>query len=107
VKAAVGDRRTDPRWRRDGRELFYVASDNKLMAVPIQVTPDTSTPTPGGPVALFPTLFARGANVNIGWMSRQQYAVTADGRFLINVAADEPATSPMTIVHNWTVGLKQ
>ncbi len=38
VSAAGG---VQPRWRRDGHELFYVAPDGRLMAVPIRLTPDT------------------------------------------------------------------
>ena len=33
-----------PRWRRDGQELFYVAPDNRLMAAPIRVAPGTQGP---------------------------------------------------------------
>ena len=33
-----------PRWRRDGRELFYVTPDNRLMAMPIQWEPSSSNP---------------------------------------------------------------
>ena len=41
----------DPRWGRDGKELFYVAADGKLMAV--SVTPDAITFAPGVPQPLF------------------------------------------------------
>ena len=40
VSAAGG---VQPRWRRDGRELFYVAPDTRLMAVPLRLAPDTHT----------------------------------------------------------------
>jgi Tol biopolymer transport system component len=40
---------SQPRWRRDGRELFYVAPDNRLMAVPIRVMSDTHALDVGGP----------------------------------------------------------
>jgi hypothetical protein len=93
---------TDPRWRRDGQELFYVAPDGKLMAVPIQVTADTHILSPGTPVALFPTRFATGANIALGsLLSRPQYAVAADGRFLMNVTAEDTTPSPITLVLNW------
>jgi Tol biopolymer transport system component len=97
----------DPRWRRDGRELFYVAPDGKLMAVAIQVETDGRTVSPGAPVALFPTRFASGANVNVGFNSRPQYAVAPDGRFLMNVTVDDPTPSPITIVLNWATALKK
>jgi Tol biopolymer transport system component len=97
-----------PRWRRDGQELFFVAPDNRLMAAPIRVAPGTKALEAGAPVALFPTRLATGVNiVPAGFQARAQYAVAADGRFLMNVSADEGVTSPITIVQNWMVGLKK
>jgi serine/threonine protein kinase/Tol biopolymer transport system component len=97
-----------PRWRRDGLELFYVAPDNRLMAVPIRIAPDTHALEPGAPVALFSTRLATGAFiVTSGFQARAQYAVAADGRFLMNVSADEGVTSPITIVQNWMAGLSR
>jgi Tol biopolymer transport system component len=97
-----------PRWKRDGHELFYVAPDTRLMAVPIRLAPDPHTLEAGAPVALFPTRLATGGNVvGTGFLARPQYAVAPDGRFLMNVAADEAVTSPITIVQNWTAALKK
>jgi Tol biopolymer transport system component len=97
-----------PRWRRDGHELFYVAPDTRLMAVPISLAPDSHALEAGTPVALFPTRLATGGNApTAGFQARAQYAVASDGRFLMNIAADEAVTSPITIVQNWTVGLKK
>jgi hypothetical protein len=51
---------------------------------------------------------ATGGNIAAsGFIARAQYAVAADGRFLMNVAADDAVTSPITIVQNWTAGLKK
>jgi len=86
---------TQPRWRRDGQELFYVAPDGMLMAVPIQVHGPTIDS--GAPVGLFQTRISGGSTGGI----KQQYAVAADGRFLINVATEESTVSPITIVQNW------
>jgi hypothetical protein len=95
-----------PRWRGDGQELFYVTLDNRLMAAPIRVSPDARTLAPGAPVALFATRLAIAGNVGIGgYISRAQYAVASDGRFLMLVAPED--TSPITIVQNWTAGLKK
>jgi hypothetical protein len=97
-----------PRWRRDGQELFYLAPDNRLMAAPIRVAPGTKALEAGAPVPLFTTKLATGVNiVPAGFQARAQYAVAADGRFLMNVSADEGVISPITIVQNWTVGLKK
>ena len=95
-----------PRWRRDGRELFYVAPDNRLMAVPIRLGSIAGAVDAGAPVALFPTHLASGAGIGSGgYTLSAQYAVAADGRFLMNVAVDEGVTSPITIVLNWEAAL--
>jgi hypothetical protein len=95
-----------PRWRHDGHELFYVAPDNRMMAVPIRVAADGRTLSSDVPVALFATRLTTGNTGGAGFLSRAQYAVAPDGRFLLNVSADDPAASPIRIVQNWTVGLK-
>jgi hypothetical protein len=87
---------TQPRWRPDGKELYYIAPDAKLMAVPIAA--NGSTLQPGTPVALFQTrIYGGGGNVNV----RQQYDVARDGRFLINVATGDAGASPITLLLNW------
>jgi hypothetical protein len=95
-----------PRWRRDGHELFYVAPDTRLMAGPIRLASDKHTLERGTPVALFPTRLATGGNIPAaGFQARAQYAVAADGRFLMNIAADEAVTSPINVVLNWQSAL--
>jgi hypothetical protein len=97
-----------PRWKRDGHELFYVAPDTRLMAVPIRLAPDPHTLEAGAPVPLFSTRFATGSNiVAAGFLARAQYAVAPNGQFLVNIAADEAVASPITVVLNWTAGLKK
>jgi Tol biopolymer transport system component len=97
-----------PRWRRDGQELFYVAPDNRLMAASIGVAQGGKALEAGTPVPLFQSKLASGPNiVPAGFQARSQYAVAADGRFLMNVSADEADISPITIVENWTAGLKK
>jgi Tol biopolymer transport system component len=87
-----------PRWGHDGKELFYIAMDGKLMAVKIKLGPDTQTIKAEVPVALFP---ARVDHVLPVAGTRQQYAVSRDGnRFLINTVAEE-VTSPITVIFNW------
>ena len=51
------------------------------------------------PAALFPVRIAGGP---LPGPNKQQYAVSSDGqRFLVNLAADEGATSPITLIYNW------
>ena len=88
------------RWSADGREIFYLAPDGKLMAVSVALggtTPDVKLP-----VALFQTYLATGTNV-IG--NKPQYAVSRDGRFLLNAAVESPS-APIVISVNWAQKLK-
>jgi hypothetical protein len=87
-----------PRWRADGKELFYVASDGTLMGVPITVASDGKTLQPGAPVPLVRNriVFDAYRGVRSG-----RYSVTADGqRFLMVVPAEE-AVAPVVIFLNW------
>ena len=52
----------------------------------------------GAPVALFPTRIVDGGTVAL---SRPQYAVARDGRFLINQPVADPNTAPITLILNW------
>jgi serine/threonine protein kinase/Tol biopolymer transport system component len=83
-----------PRWRRDGKELYFVSPDGKLMAA--SVTTSGATFTAGTPVALFPVTLPPGLGAN-----RHQYAVSRDGRFLINEPVDKSVTTPITLILNW------
>jgi Tol biopolymer transport system component len=91
-----------PRWRHDSRELFYYAVDGRLMAVPIT---GASAPDVGAAVPLFEARMLNGPSVPVGF--RHQYDAARDGqRFLLNVPLEETPTSPITVVINWTAGLK-
>jgi dipeptidyl aminopeptidase/acylaminoacyl peptidase len=84
------------RWSRNGDELYYVAPDATLMAVPIQRT--ATTLEANAPVALFKTRRVGGGVNVIGY--GHQYVVAPDGRFLINVEPDANPR-PITLVMNW------
>ena len=84
------------RWRSDGKELFYIALDGMLMAVPIRIS-GTSIEA-GAPIPLFPT-HVGGA---VQGTNRQQYSVSRDGqRFLMNTVVAEADASPLTVILNW------
>jgi Tol biopolymer transport system component len=86
-----------PLWRRDGRELFYLTLEGKLEAVDVRggATLDTSTPH---------TLFRAPVTVN---PNQGEYCVTGDGkRFIFREPVGESA-APITVVLNWTSGLKR
>ena len=95
---------TQPRWRRDGKELYYVAPDALLMAVPVAMNRDGKTLDLGVPTPLFRTRLATGAGVTAG---RPEYAVAPDNRFLMNTVVEDTAPAPITIVLNWESGLRQ
>ena len=85
------------RWRRDGNELFYIALDSRLMAVPIKFSSKDEAIEAGAPVPLF-AAHVGGALQSNSW---QQYIVSADGqRFLVNTLTEE-AASPITVMLNW------
>jgi Tol biopolymer transport system component len=87
-----------PRWRRDGKELFFVALDGRLMAASVSVNASGQV-QPGVPVSLFVTQAAGGA---VPGVQKQQYAVAPDGqRFLVNTISDDAAAAPITLVLNW------
>ena len=87
----------EPRWRLDGKELFYLALDGSLMAASVKRSPAFE---PARPVRLFET---RMATVRNGWFIRNQYVVAPDGRFLINQPRDVGAA--ITVETNWTARL--
>jgi hypothetical protein len=87
---------TQVRWSADGKEIFYLAPDGKMMAVPVVL--NGSTPDVKLPVSLFQTYLATGTNV-VG--NKPQYAVSRDGRFLLNTALESPS-APIVVSTNWT-----
>jgi Tol biopolymer transport system component len=88
-----------PEWRRDGRELFYLSADGKLMAV--DVTTDGAGFAAGVPRALFDVDIPE---TTIPYPS--DYTVSADGqRFLVNTVVDQPSRPPLTVILNWAAAL--
>ena len=84
------------RWRRDRKELFYIALDGQMISVPIRFASD-GTLNPGEAEPLFMT---RVGGV-VQSAQKQQYVVSDDGRkFLMSVVvADAP--SPINLILNW------
>ena len=78
---------TMPRWRRDGRELYYLASDNVIMRVPLSLS--GGRPLPGPAEILF----------RVEGQLRDFDAAPDGQRFLVDVADPDPA--PMTLLSNW------
>jgi len=90
-----------PVWRNDGRELYYVGLDGKVMAVDVKPGPAFSA---GLPVALFDS----GLRPEGLTESRSSFAVSADGqRFLVNAIAADAGRVPITVVVNWAADLRK
>jgi WD40-like Beta Propeller Repeat len=86
------------RWRPDGKELFYIARDGRLVAVPIRLGANSETVEAGAPVRLFVTRVGGWTDVQKG----PQYLFSPDGlRFLMNTLTGEVITSPITVILNW------
>jgi Tol biopolymer transport system component len=88
------------RWRHDGRELFYIALDGALMAVPLQLRSDSRLVDVGTPVPLFATRIGGAAATQM--VLRQQYMVSANGqRFLMSTVPEATSSTPITVILNW------
>jgi Tol biopolymer transport system component len=88
----------EPKWRRDGRELYYLGLDGKLMSVSIGGPPFSA----GRPVELFQTPLV----VNRAQPTRdRRYDVAPDGRFLMVIPSATGPVPPYSVVVNWNVGV--
>jgi serine/threonine protein kinase len=86
---------TAPRWRHDGKELFFLAPNGSMMGTTVSAS-DTSFEA-ASPVMLFQTQIVGGGQTQ----AKQQYTVSADGRFLVNVATGDFDNTPITLILNW------
>jgi len=85
---------TNPVWSKDGRALFYLSGDRKLMAVDVKGS-DGSLKS-GVPMALFD--IPQGTN-------NPTFDVSKDGRFLIPVGTGQSTANSLSMVINWQAGL--
>jgi DNA-binding winged helix-turn-helix (wHTH) protein/Tol biopolymer transport system component len=88
---------TEPRWRNDAKELFYLSLDGKLMSVDVQIRTGLEN---GAPRVLFQT--SRRVQA-----TGPDYCVTGDGKRFIFGEPVEEDRKPLTVVQNWTAGLKR
>ncbi len=85
------------RWARDGKEIFYLAASGMFTAAEVSITGDALEI--GARRPLFGPLVLGG---------RVPFDVSADGqRFLISIATEQHTVEPLTVVENWTAGLKR
>ena len=96
----TADGGVEPKWRRDGRELYYLNLEGKLMSVAIGGPAFTA----GRPVELFQTPLI----VNRAQPTRdRRYDISPDGRFLMVIPSATGAATPYSVIVNWTSGLNQ
>ncbi len=95
VSTGGGD---EPEWRRDGKELFYLAPNTTLMSV--EIRQDGKTLALGAVQPLFVT------NVERLRVIRNNYTASLDGqRFLVMSPIVHPSASPLVGILNWSAGL--
>ena len=83
-----------PRWRRDGKELFYISPDWKMMAVDVTTTPTFQS---GTPHALFDTQMVD-TGIRTGPMS---WDISPDGKRFLIISDNSQATSSLNVIMNW------
>jgi hypothetical protein len=89
----------EPRWRRDGKELFYLAANSQLMVV--EVKTDASAFEAGIPKPLFEIRHTPA-------IRRNHYVVAANGqKFLAVLPLEQATSSPITVVVNWPAAVKR
>jgi Tol biopolymer transport system component len=84
---------TNPRWRRDGRELYYVDLDGRIIAVSVTTAGDFNV---GKSTPLFATP-----------LGLSSFDVTADGEHFVLLGPPSATSTPLTVTLNWTAGLKK
>jgi eukaryotic-like serine/threonine-protein kinase len=91
---------SEPSWRRDGKELFYLAPDGGLMSVGLTAS---DVVTAGRPSELFRTHIPGDRHRN-----STSYAATADGRrFLVTTAVGDPPQTAVTVMLNWAKAVQR
>jgi eukaryotic-like serine/threonine-protein kinase len=97
-----------PRWRQNGTELFYVAGDGNLMAVPID--PNATTLWRGVPKIVLQTgdgITGVGRGLDLGAGGPRVFGVSPDGqRFLVRLTDGQPSAASIVVVTNWTALMK-
>ncbi len=89
---------TLPRWRQDGKEIFYMGPDRRLMAAEVEAK--------GGVLEVGQVRPLFGATGMA--QGNPLYDVSADGQhFLFRTFPEQKSGDPLTLVQNWTAGLKK
>jgi Tol biopolymer transport system component len=93
-----------PRWRSDGKEIFYISKESQLVAVPVDTTDKFHS---GDAKVLFGIRHVEATQPPTNG-AEFIYSVSPDGqRFLANVLADTQSQQPITVILNWHSLLKK
>jgi eukaryotic-like serine/threonine-protein kinase len=90
-----------PLWRRDGKELFYLTTDDKLMSVPIKLNADSVQAH-----AVHPLFDLANSILSVNGLVAP-YDVTSDGKRFVVVTVEQGQSSAINLVTNWTTELKK
>ena len=86
-----------PRWSRDGKRIYYVSLDGKLMSVDVSAAGGEFT-------AKVPRVVLQ---ANMKRYVGSPFDVSPDGRILVTVSMKQGELLPLTLVQNWTAALKK
>jgi hypothetical protein len=90
-----------PRWRGDGKEIYFLSSDAKLMSVSVDTENEFE---PGTPAPLFQT----NPREQVTTTEQVVYDVSRDGqRFLVSTKYDHSSAHPMSVILNWQTEIKK
>jgi hypothetical protein len=99
---------SEPMWRADGKELFFLAPDGTMMTTSVDTTREFES---GIPRALFTSAALSRAGIDVmesgsrrsfASVSGRSFSVSKDGtRFLVNLPQKQAAATPLTVVVNW------
>jgi len=89
---------TRPVWSRDGKELFFIGEDHKMVVVEVGN---------GGGARFEKSASKPLFDARISGDPGDQFDVSKDGRFLMAVPVQQRASAPITVVVNWTAALKK
>jgi eukaryotic-like serine/threonine-protein kinase len=90
-----------PRWRGDGKEIFFLSSEAKLMVVSVDTKNEFDSGTPAN-------LFQTNPPEQVATTEQVVYDVSRDGqRFLVNTKYDNGSAHPMSVILSWQTEMKK
>ena len=87
-------------WRRDGKELFYLALDNTLMSVPITLSKEGVEVSAARQLFRLPRLVGGAGNFTA-------YDVAPDGQHFLALETPQSTSPIITVITNWTAELRK